>query len=233
MADEPKELFSLDAGILVAKLHLAAKQQVEVKDPILFIKNAGVLKEKKGDTPDKASEATFDFKSGPTYEVGFFVEVKDLCLPYEQYSKDYKQLVTSNQKIDSDKIKDIEEQLDKENEERKKQLDKTLVDLKKKVADLAKIYFTFFVGAKNAAKVNSSAMSDPIPWTELKEADFEKVECKSGKILPPDKSELAKQQEEEKKQFEEEAKKSTTKLLSKPPTRFYCYKLAYTAEIGK
>ena len=156
MSDEPKELFKVDAGVLVAKLHLAAKQQVEVKEPILFIKNAGILNEKKDDKPDKETNATFDFKSGPSFEVGFFVEVKDLCLPYEQYSKEYKQLVTSNQKIDSDKIKEIEDELDKENEDRKKKLDKTFADLKKKVADLAKIYFTFFVGAKNAAKVNVS-----------------------------------------------------------------------------
>ncbi len=232
MADEPKELFKVDAGVLVAKLHLAAKQQVEVKDPIIFIKNAGVLNEKKGDTPDKATDATFDFKSGPTYEVGFFVEVKDLRLPYEQYSKEYKKLVTDNQKLDSNKIKKIEDSLDKENEELKKQLEKTIADLKKKVADLAKIYFTFFVGAKNAAKVNVASLADPILWTELKDSDFDKIECKSGKILPPNESALEKQQEEEKKQFEEDAKKKTQKLLDKPPTRYYCYKLAYTAEFG-
>ena len=233
MSDEPKELFKVDAGVLVAKLHLAAKQQVEVKEPILFIKNAGILNEKKDDKPDKETNATFDFKSGPSFEVGFFVEVKDLCLPYEQYSKEYKQLVTSNQKIDSDKIKEIEDELDEENEDRKKKLDKTFADLKKKVADLAKIYFTFFVGAKNAAKVNVSLPEKPIPWTNINEKDFETIECKNGKITPPDESKLAKQQEDEKKQFEKEAKKNTSKILSKPPPRFYCYKLAYNIEIGK
>lgn len=228
---EPKELFSIDGGVLIAKLHLAAKTQT-VDQQLVFIKNAGVLNEKLKDVPDKETECKFSFKDGPQYEVGFFLECKDMKLPYEQYFEDYKQKVTQNQKIDDDKIKEIEEGLEKENEERKKALEQTKDKLKKKVLTLAKTYFTVFIGKNNATKLNASSISDPIPWEQIKSDDssFSKIQAEKGKIKQPDPKTLEKMVEEERQQFEEEAKTKTSNLMDKPPERYYCFKVMYTTQ---
>jgi len=65
MAAEPKALFTVDAGKILAKLHLAGAQQA----PNYFVINSAVQKDSSG-TPEDPKDTKFDLSSKDgTYEV--------------------------------------------------------------------------------------------------------------------------------------------------------------------
>jgi uncharacterized protein YydD (DUF2326 family) len=82
----------------------------------------------------------FDLKSGEKQEVGIFLPFT-FVPTYEEITKDYVKIVTSEQKIASDKIKEIEDGLNKENEDRKAKKEKAKEELKKKALELMQTYF--------------------------------------------------------------------------------------------
>lgn len=228
MAEEPKELFTLDAKVLLAKLHLAAMTQVR-KDAIV-VKNTAILDEGENDVPEKPGKCTFDLESGPEYEVAVFLNLEKYVPAYETLDKDYKKTVTSNQKLASDKIKEIEEKLDKENEERKKATEQNIEKLKKNALKILKTYFENFCGKQNASKLSDSSIA-MLPWSDVKKFDDVKVE--KGKLAPPDEAAMNKKQEELVKQFKEDAKSKTEGLVAKEIEVTYCFKTGYTATFGK
>ena len=239
MADkEPDSNFMLDASVLLAKLHLAAKWTIPDLNKTVFVKNAGIVDEKADDTPDKASNAKFDLKSGGTFEVGLFMNNDKYVFPYEdlvdgkddkEKKANYKKIVTDAQKIDSDKITDIEKKLDEENEARKKSRDESLSKMKKDAVNYFKKYFTSFAGKEAGSKVPGEI--DPIPYSLIEK--FDDIEADKGAIADPDAKALQKVMDDAKKQFEKDAKSKTEGLVSKPITMTYCFKLKFSASSGK
>lgn len=67
-------LFDIDASEILAKLHLAAKQQANVKSPN-FIFNTGIINDSDSATPEKPENVKFNLKN-PTnlYYVGYVTE---------------------------------------------------------------------------------------------------------------------------------------------------------------
>ena len=239
MADkEPDSNFMLDASVLLAKLHLAAKWTIPDINKTVFIKNAGIVDEKAEDKPEAKSNAKFDFKSGGSFEVGLFMNNDKYVFPYEdlvdgnddeEKKANYKKIVTDAQKIDSDKIADIEKKLDEENEARKKSRDEALAKMKKDAVNYFKKYFTSFAGKEAGSKVPGEI--DPIPYSLIEK--FDDIEADKGAIAEPDAKALQKVMDDAKKQFEKDAKSKTEGLVAKPITMTYCFKLKFSASSGK
>ena len=223
---DPKELFKLDAKVLLAKLHLAAAEQVRGQCEI--VKNTAITDEKKDDSPNKNSSCLFNLKGGPEYTVNIFLLMKDYIPPYDQISQDYKKIVTDQQKIDSDKIKEIEDKLEKENEQRTEEHKKKLDALHVKATKLLQTYFLHFAGEPASRKVTKDVVMT-MPWSKV---TFENVSEKDGKLKQPDEKELKKMQEEFLTTFKEEAKSKTEKLAAKPAEMMYCFQTRYTAKFG-
>jgi hypothetical protein len=68
MADIFNPIFSMDASVILAKLHLAGKTQA----PNFIVKNSAIIDENKSDTPEKPGNCKFntDIKSGK-FEIAF------------------------------------------------------------------------------------------------------------------------------------------------------------------
>jgi hypothetical protein len=62
MANQNDPFFTIDAGKILAKLHLAAKTQVTTKDAV--VENSGIEDEEKNDTPEKPGKTTFNLDKG-------------------------------------------------------------------------------------------------------------------------------------------------------------------------
>ena len=232
-ATEPKEIFMLSAEALVVKLHAAAMTQLKNMKGIV-LKNAGIIDEAEGITPENIGKAKFDIDAGPDYEVAVFATTS-FATPYELLDKDYKKTVTSNQKLDSDKIKEIEETLEKENAERMKKYKAAMDKCKKDAKTALTTYFEVFAGKDAANKIKSAEFVDyEVP--EVKSIkDLENIGSEKGKVAASTSlvDKVGEANAELVKQFKEEAKKKTSKLLDKEYEHTFCIKTAYTLNLGK
>ena len=228
MADGPEELFSLDAGVLLAKLHLAGISQTKQR---AIVVNSGIVDSSDSDTPEKPNKSNFDLdnKSGQ-YEVATFVPV-EYVVPYEELGGEgYVKKVTSHQKIDSDKIKDIEKALQDQNEKRKKDKEKAVDKAKKEAVDILKTYFENFIGKQNLGKIDTKN----VVCAEYQEVKSSKdVSIKEFKIEDPDQSKLEANANDAKAEFEKDAKSKTSDLAKTPYKTFLCCKVAYSVSIEK
>lgn len=235
MADkEPESFFTIDAKVLLAKLHLAAKTQL----PKVVVRNTGVPVEAASDSPEKPSDkCLFDLKSGPDYLVGIFMNF-EFVPPYEDLDKDYKKTVTSAQKIDSDKIEEIENTLEKENEKLKADKAAEEKTMRKEVVSHMKTYFTHFAGKNNASKVSEKSIV-PRVWfnTEKLEDLYNSVKFSGGKFVLPTDEELDKIQEETYKDaieaFKKAAEKQTSDLSKVKVTQTFLFMSSYKVDLGK
>lgn len=228
MADSPEEMFSLDAGVLLAKLHLAGISQTKQKAVVV---NSGIVDSADSDTPEKPNKSNFnlDNKSGQ-YEVATFVPL-EYVVPYEELGGEgYVSKVTSHQKIDSDKTKDIETKLQEQNEARKKDKEKAIEKAKKEAVDILKTYFENFIGKQNLGKIDTSNIV-AIEYQEVKSA--KDVEVKDFKISEADQKALEENANKAKAEFEKDAKSKTSDLAKSPYKTFLCCKVAYSVSIGK
>lgn len=153
MADIFNPIYNVDAGVILAKLHLAGEQQTEN----FFVVNSAVEGEKSGDTVDKPGKCKFntDIKTGK-FDISFIS--KNPLVYYKQIKlekfKEYEKYMTEKQKEeknpkanDQDNNKPINSKPEenKDNEENKEQKSpelqkayKLLVDAVQKCLTLTK-----------------------------------------------------------------------------------------------
>ena len=111
MADDKEALFTVNAGQILAKLHLAARQDSE--HDIFYAFNTGIKDETKDDTPEKPGKAIFDLtnKSGE-YEVCFVTRAPIEYNPQivlsamPSVSKDLEKYNSLKEKLEKDKEAD-------------------------------------------------------------------------------------------------------------------------------
>lgn len=125
-------LFDIDAGQILAKLHLSAKTQA----PNFIVVNTGIKDEKDGDSAENPGKSTFDFsnKSGE-YETGF------ITLDFKYHEKIVLEedpvIKKANEKLkkakDSRAATDDEKSIAKAVSERNNEIIKRFPDLGKKI----------------------------------------------------------------------------------------------------
>lgn len=223
---EPDALFKLDAKVLLAKLHLAAAEQIRGQCEI--VKNTAILNEKEDDSPTKKSDSVFDLKSGPKYSVSVFLKVK--CTPsYHTIDEEYQQTVIKAQKLEGDKAKEISEKLQKENDERAKAVGTELDKVKATALKLLQTYFKHFAGDAAARKVSKDVIVTR-PWSNV---DFKQVKGTGKDLDQPDPKDIKQILQPSLEKFKEEAKTKTEKLAEDPVEMMYCFTVGYTTSFGK
>ena len=230
MADAPEELFSLDAGVLLAKLHLAGISQTKQKGVVV---NSGVIDSADGDTPENPNKSNFDLDNkSKTYEVATFVEL-EYVVPYEELGgEDFANKIIENQKIEDDKKKEeIQKKLKEQNEARKKDKEKAVDDAKKDAVDILKTYFINFAGKANVKDINTSNIV-AYEYQDIKSSADVKVN--DFKIDNPDTSAIEQKAKAMKDEYEKDAKSKTEDLAKTPYKATLCCKVAFTiGNIGK
>jgi len=214
MAEKKDPLFTVNAGQILAKLHLAGKTQA----PNAIIVNSGMKAD--GDIKPEAyrsdeKEVIFDLtnKDGK-YEVGA-ISPK----PYEYialYSDDYIKQEIEKQKLTGNAATKREEELKKENDKFKADNEKALEALKKDMAKELKAYFTTFAGKEHAAHITADDVVQMPIKADAKAASD--VEVDGFKLMPIDKADLKKQQDEE-------AKNAGKKVKAN-----FCFKVGYSVD---
>lgn len=179
MANEPVASFNVDAGQLIAKLHLAGKTQA----PNCTVVNSGIKDEKKSDKPEAPNKCTFDMTNkGGQYEVAFIKfgieqkatidvdkvtelkkkkddiekaknehkdETESIAKLYNDYNKAIIKLGVKDIKPESS-VEEVNEAIKATNEEIIAENKKTIDDLlKKDVQKEVDVYFKTFCGEKN------------------------------------------------------------------------------------
>lgn len=130
MAAEPKALFTVDAGKILAKLHLAGKTQA----PNFLVVNTGIKNEKENDNPDSPGKTTFDLSSKDgKFEVCFvklgfqYVEKID---PNQDPAVQKAEEKVDKEKDKNSKLTDDQKSVAKENQEKNKAIAKLVNGVK-------------------------------------------------------------------------------------------------------
>ena len=168
MADIFNPIYNVDAGVILAKLHLAGEQQTEN----FFVVNSAVEGEKYGDTVDKPGKCKFntDIKTGK-FDISFIsknplVYYKQIKLEkfkeYEKYMAE-KQKEEKNPKAnDQDNNKPINSKPEenKDNEENKEQ----------KSPELQKAYKSLVDAVQKCLTLTKGKIDENQPEEEIKKA---------------------------------------------------------------
>lgn len=168
MADIFNPIYNVDAGVILAKLHLAGEQQTEN----FFVVNSAVEGEKSGDTVDKPGKCKFntDIKTGK-FDISFIsknplVYYKQIKLEkfkeYEKYMAE-KQKEEKNPKAnDQDNNKPINSKPEenKDNEENKEQ----------KSPELQKAYKSLVDAVQKCLTLTKGKIDENQPEQEIKKA---------------------------------------------------------------
>lgn len=231
-------LFEIDAGKILAKMHLGG--QMKYKNLKFF--NTGILnnEDKKPEDITAKSKITFDFenKSG-IYEIGVLVPDVDIKMPNtpdEIASAEYgankeveddvdKQSGITDDAEEVDKKKEEEkeklspEEIKKMQEENKKAFNDTIIKGRKIAVGYLQAYMTSFAGAEEAKKINEKNVI--ITYLSDKDTDPFKIKYKDWKIPALNDKEVH-------KQWDEQLKKGDLKAFT---LHNVCYKTAYSLEM--
>lgn len=228
MADEPTEIFSINANDILVKLHLAAASQLQSEK--VLIKNAAVQNDSEHDTPENIGNSVADISDGPDFEVALFLSAKYVPA-YDELDKNYKNTVLSKQKndVENEDEEKLFKQLDNENTSRKNKRDKMLQELKNKALKLFKTYFLNFAGKQVSSKLTPKEIT-MLPCSEVN--SLADIKVKKGKVFVDDKklNELRKKTIEK---FNKDAETKTKDLAKDQITMTYCFKTGYSILFGK
>ena len=130
MAAEAKALFTVDAGKILAKLHLAGKTQT----PNFLVINTAIKNEKENDTPEAPGKTIFDLSSKDgNFEVAFiklgFQYVEQLAPEQDPKIKKAEENV-EKEKDKNSKLTDDQKSVAKENQEKNKEIAKLVKGVK-------------------------------------------------------------------------------------------------------
>lgn len=99
MADEFNPTYTLNAGAVIAKLHLAGKMQA--RDFIVV--NSAIENETSGDTPDKPGKCVFNTNIKKSFDISF-INKQEVFTFYKQIKvekiKEYNEYIKKNKNID-------------------------------------------------------------------------------------------------------------------------------------
>lgn len=221
---ENKSLFKVDAGEVLAKLHLAAKAAVDVAgNKVWQVYNTGISQEKKSDTPENPSSTEFDLKNTSwLYELGVFkkfehkvsnisedmdstiIELKAKIAKLQGSAKDTKMLDNDKAEKTSDDLEKLKDDLEKakqklvtDNKKRLADYEKERAEFTKKAFTLIKTYFTTFVGAKHSNKISETDLVEFRLPIKIVSAE-DKTSIKKFKIVNIDPKLMAKEDEQSK-----------------------------------
>ena len=124
MADEPKVLFEVDASKILAKLHLAGVQSIELDAGEFFV-NSGVKNDDPTAKPDNPGKVEFDLTNAQgEYEVGYVGSIKyersfDVQKKLDELAKEFskaagKEILAKTKDADDKHKKDLIDQLEKD-----------------------------------------------------------------------------------------------------------------------
>lgn len=253
MANSNDILFTIDAGKILATLHLAAVTQAPNYKPIY---NTGIKDCTESDTPENPGKATFDFSNKKMNEIGFFredtypevISLKNNILlkkEEEQLNKLVKSqgLTDTDDKVKAQKEKivklkqsltgvkeseyeKIDSEIEKINEERKKRKQEVLAKLKKRAFKDIKQYLTTFSGKEHASKFKEDEIL--VSLLDKMPKSLKDVEVKNYKIQDSGNNKKIKQDLDKKlnEQIDNAKKLSDFDNFS----GVFCYKIGYQFE---
>ena len=253
MANSNDTLFSINAGKILATLHLAGVTQAPNYKPII---NTGVKNCTISDTPENPGKAEFDFTSKDKYEIGFFKEqiypeLINLELSEELQQKQQEldkfvnaqkltdtndkvkakkeEILEIKQKLSGSSVKEfdkIDDDIKKINESRQKQKEKVLNKFKSDAFKDIKQYMETFSGKEHASKLKIDEIVVSMVNTLPK--DVNEIQVKAFKIQDSTNDETI--TKEVTTNISEQLRKAkTVKDLDKINMPF-CYKIGFSVE---
>lgn len=226
-------IFNIDAGLILAKLHAAGRQQMNDDKAVLI--NTGIADDKGEKDPKNIGNQKFQFRKSGKYEVGLVVKIEDYVPTFEELDSKYEESLSQNSSnIADDKQEEFAEALKKENEKRKKDKEKLLNDIKKDVFKKLETYFINFVGKDNCKNLKQDSLA-MIPFAETESISDVDIKPEDGIAPQPDFNN--KVMEELKEEFKtsmkevKEPKDIESVCADSKKALYYCFKVAYTATL--
>lgn len=232
-------LFSIDAKKILAKLHIAARQQANND---LAIINTGIINDDMNATPENpGNKISFDFDNKKMeYEVGIVKAIPQYKVSFsELFGKDYVEVLSSKlsklNNIFKENSEELRKKITKLNEDAEKFNKKQFETIQKEAFEQLTTYFNNFVGRNNIKSFNADSM---IALNFIKLTDTSKTDFVSDYVINPIKNdEFENKIKKTQKDIEQKINKlkdpkmndidKLADIILKSEV-FQCFKVAYT-----